>query len=75
MIDPRGLDVVEWTDRMAAILPFPVVRLFDPDEWRAWAYNLIKYPIVSQLSPPDPNLFEDWMEWAERFNEITGLQL
>ncbi len=74
MIDPRYMNVLEWTDRMAEILPFPVYRLFDPEEWRAWARNLIQYPQVSVFNPPDPDQFNDWERWAERFNQVVELQ-
>lgn len=71
MIDPRYMDVIEWTDRMAANLPFPVNRLLDPEEWQGWARNLIQYPQISAFNPPDPGTFQGWQEWAERFNQVT----
>lgn len=74
MIDPRHLNVIQWTDRMAATLPFPVLRLLDPEEWRGWARNLIQYPQISAFNPPDPEFFVDWEQWAERFNQIVELQ-
>ena len=74
MIDPRHMSVLEWTDQMAATLPFPVSRLLDTDEWRGWARNLIQYPQVSAFNPPDPEQFNDWQQWAERFNQVVELQ-
>jgi hypothetical protein len=71
VIDPRFMNVLQWTDRMAETLPFPVYRLLDEDEWRAWARNLIQYPQVSALNPPDPEYFVGWQEWAERFNQAV----
>lgn len=73
MIDPRYMDVVEWTDRVAATLPFPVNRLFDEVDWREWARNLIQYPSVSRFNPPDPEHFVAWQQWAERFNQVVEL--
>lgn len=73
MIDPRYMNVLEWTDRMAEILPFPAVRLLDPEEWRNWARNLIQYPQISGFNPPDPDQFNDWEQWAERFNQTVEL--
>jgi hypothetical protein len=74
MIDPRYMNVFEWTDRMAEILSFPVFRFFDPEDWRAWARNLIQYPQISVFNPPDPDQFNDWELWAERFNQVVELQ-
>lgn len=73
MIDPRFMSVLEWTDRMSASLPFPALRLFDPVKWREWARNTIQYPQVSVFNPPDPDQFEEWREWAERFNQVVEL--
>lgn len=67
------MDVIQWTDRMAETLPFPVYRLLDPQEWRSWARNLIQYAQVSKFNPPNPDSFEDWREWAERYNNTVEL--
>lgn len=74
MIDPRGMTVIQWTDRMAETLPFPTLRLLEEDDWRGWARNLIQYPSVSKFNPPDPEFFIDWQTWAERFNQVVELQ-
>lgn len=66
------MGVIEWTDQMAQTLPFPVVRLFEVDNWKEWARNLIQYPTVSAFNPPDPEFFNDWREWAVRFNQVVG---
>jgi hypothetical protein len=65
------MGVVEWTDMMAATLPFPPHKLIDPEDWRLWARNLIQYPQISAFNPPDPEQFEDWRGWAERFNQTV----
>lgn len=73
-IDPRFMTVQEWTDSMN----FPLVdkvkapRLDDPTAWKDWAYQVIQSPSISKLNPPDPRLFDDWREWAFRFNQALS---
>lgn len=69
LIDPRFVDVIEWTDRVAPGFSFPIFSLDDPEKWQEWARNVIQYPKVSATHPPNPDLFEDWREWAIRFNQ------
>lgn len=73
MIDPRYMDVVEWTDRMAQILPFTVSRLLDEALWQDWAFKLVQEPQIAAYNPPSPAQFTDWREWAERLNQVVPL--
>jgi hypothetical protein len=68
------MDVFQWTDQVALNLPFPVTRLVDDKAWKVWARNLIQYPQISVLMPPDPEYFIDWRPWAVRFNQVVELQ-
>lgn len=67
--DPRELTAKEWCDEMVdefsdiGEIPF----LESEDQWREWAVALIRFPQITAFSPPDPNFFEDWQEWAIRF--------
>lgn len=74
MIDPRHMTVTEWTDAINLTLATlaPVTTLQN-DDWQQWAYNLISTPAISEFSPPNPRLFTEWREWAERFVECVPL--
>jgi len=78
IIDPTGLSAVEWCNRVSGELsslvsPFPLRRERD---WKIWARNVVRVPAVSAVSPPNPDAFEDWRDWAFRFNQaiysLTG---
>lgn len=70
MIDPRGMTAIEWTDRMALLLPGVSPLKLDPgQDWKTWARHVIQYPSISQYNPPNPDRFDDWVEWASRFNQ------
>jgi hypothetical protein len=76
LIDPRGMGVVEWAHAMALELqPFGLIpALQDPKLWQDWGRAVILNPTISARVPPEPRFFEDWQEWAIRFNQsIYGL--
>lgn len=72
ILDPRGYDVVEWTDYLNLEMgQFGLVpRLDDEKKWREWAATVIAFPAISGHNPPNPYQFEDWREWAFRFNQV-----
>lgn len=76
LIDPRGMGVVEWAQAMALELqPFGLIpRLDNPDTWQDWGRAVILNQAISSRVPPEPRFFEDWQEWATRFNQaLYGL--
>lgn len=74
-IDPRGMSVIEWTAQTTLTLArlTTVPRLLDPKSWKFWAFNVVQAPKVAVHSPPDPSYFDDWREWAIRFNQMVPL--
>ena len=74
-IDPRGMTVIEWTDRMWIMLDKVtlVERLDNPDEWQDWAEGLSDSPSLEGQNIPDPYAFDDWREWAMRYNQVVEL--
>ena len=76
VIDPRGMTVTDWTDRMALQIGNSgvlVERLDDPKEWRDWAAELLDSPTLEGQNAPNPYQFESWVEWAMRFNQAVEL--
>lgn len=71
MIQPIGMTAVEWTDRMALLLPVNPLKIERDRDWRAWARHVIQSPLISKYNPPNPDLFGDWVSWAERFNQLV----
>lgn len=74
-IDPRDMSVKEWCDYMVLELDVfgaaPI--LLDPDKWKDWARVVIEFPGVSKFGPPRPESFDDWRQWAIRFNQAVTL--
>lgn len=74
-IDPRGMTLTDWTDNMSFILDKMVLveRLDNEEEWREWATNIIDTPTFEGQNVPNPYQFDDWREWAMRFNQVVDL--
>jgi hypothetical protein len=74
-INPRGLLVREWCDYMVDELigfgqaPF----LQDETEWQRWGQEICKLPGIAGYNPPDPMFFNNFYDWAERFNSAVLL--
>lgn len=74
-IFPRGMAVKEWCDQNVPLLavygqaPF----LQEESEWQQWGMSVCKNPGVAKFNPPNPLFFDDFYEWAERFNSAVPL--
>jgi len=74
-IDPRGLTLRQWADTMSLVLDktIQVERLDHNEEWREWATNILRTPSIEGQNVPNPYQFNDWREWAMRFNQVVDL--
>jgi hypothetical protein len=70
-VDPFYASIEAWADETVGMLYnlSAVPRLDAPGEWIGWATDLIGLPAIAAYNPPDPKTFDDWREWAMRFNE------
>ena len=74
-IDPRIVDTVyQWADFMFPTLEsFGVpARLMDGDDWQIWASGLLALAPLAKLGVPSAYQFDDWREWAMRFNDVIS---
>lgn len=74
VIVPHGMDTLDWIDRTSSNLaPFvSVLKLDTGDEWRRWGSHVRQVLSVKGILTPDPDEFEDWVEWASRLNHIIA---
>lgn len=74
-VDPRGLSVQEWaafsTPALARIATVPL--LTEGRDWQQWAWVVMQSPKVAKYTPPDPRFFNNWQDWAFRFNQVVPL--
>lgn len=68
MIDPRGMTLREWADRVVLVVPssWAFGNLASEADWQTWAVGLVRAGGFSQRNLPDPYAFADWRKWAER---------
>jgi hypothetical protein len=71
-IDPRNMEVMEWTDKMTPFLNTygDVGKLEGPENWQNWAVGVILINQQWQSVAPNPYQYVDWREWAERFLQV-----
>jgi hypothetical protein len=42
------------------------------DNWKETAKNLVQLPTFLLCPVPDPDLYEDWQDWADEFTLIVN---
>lgn len=75
MIDPQGMGLRDWTDSMSfelERLSSGVPAVIEGDDWRGWARRAISLLIPTQQHAPDPDSFDTWQEFGERFSMYLG---
>lgn len=74
-IDPRFLGFPEWATRTGdLLLPLGYVQQ-KPDEstWRQFGAGLVSVPAVAAVTPPQPQGYQKWQDWAFKLNESLSL--
>lgn len=71
--NPNGMTFRDWADDALGDLDTGGVTPIASDEasWREWASIVISFPKFSRVSAPNPYLFSNWRDWAERFNQTV----
>ena len=66
MIDPEGMNLLDWADSVILELGTPdgIGRLDSWQDWQEWAAGLVRASPFTQRSLPDPYAFTDWRDWA-----------
>lgn len=77
ILNPDGFtNVIEWADVMTGALGFlsdptggsdqNYERLDKPEEWQDWACGLFGGVDALGQDAPDPYMYDNWREWADR---------
>jgi hypothetical protein len=74
-LDPRYREAVDWcNDMVEEVERFGTAPIIsEPDQWRGWAVQVCSFPDIAKSNPPNPLLFDDWQQWAIRFNQCVLL--
>jgi len=70
MINPYVMTEMDWCDTTSLLLSSVISppRWEPSTGWKFWARQVVQFPVVAQNVPPSPDNFDDWKEWATRFN-------
>lgn len=73
MVDPWQFTATEWTDIVGYELENAFRGIIRPvltngEDWRNWADLIIDNPGIREASPPRPEGYETWQDWAREFN-------
>jgi len=65
---PTGMELTDWANQVILDLdPYGAFgRLSDESEWQNWAVQFLNNTTIGR-NPPNPDGYDDWREWAERF--------
>ena len=68
-------DYMSWEDWNGNLLVFyseETIPYNTEDEWRTTADNVAQLPSFAKYPVPDPDLFENWQDWAREFTLIIN---
>lgn len=74
-IAPKFISAEHWTAQTGSNLwrYGTIPKLLAEDQWRTWAAWVVLLPAIAALSPPRPEGFERWQDWAAQFNVVIRL--
>lgn len=74
-IQPVGLSIKEWCDYMVdELIQFgQAPQLIEEKDWQEWGSRVCAMPGVAAFNPPNSILFDNFYDWAERFNLTVSL--
>lgn len=74
-INPVGMPVRTWCDFMVSeLLAYGQVPYLQTEsDWQDWGQRVCKLPGIAGLNPPNPMYFNNFYDWAERFNSAVPL--
>lgn len=73
VIRPQGMNARDWMDFTGNLLgPFvTVIRVETEDQWREWGFHIRQVLTRRGIIIPIPDQYDDWRDWAERFNQMV----
>lgn len=69
---PAGSDWQSWNGNLAMFFGQEPIPYLPEEEWRVVAKNVAQLPVFSASPVPDPELFQNWQDWASEFTLIIN---
>ena len=65
LYDPRYMDFDHWASLMCEQYSAQQLAIPTPDtDWKEWASGLLAIDIFTNQAAPNPNVFDNWQDWA-----------
>ena len=73
-VDPRLTDTRDWLDYTGDNLSglVRVMKVESGDQWREWGDYVRQVLRIRGILVPQPDQFNEWEEWAFRFNQAIA---
>jgi hypothetical protein len=61
-----------WNGNLIMYFSEEIIPYCSEEEWRVTAKNLVQLPTFLTAPVPDPDLYEDWQDWAHQCSIIIN---
>lgn len=68
----EGSDWQNWNGNLILFYSQEPIPYMPEDDWKVVAKNVSQLPTFSSYPVPDPDLFEQWQDWANQFTLIIN---
>ncbi len=71
IINTAGAEFTDWAKAVSQQLGIRgnTVALEEGMEWKEWARRILRLPQIANQFPVSPDYFDDWLTWANAFNQ------
>ena len=69
---PTGSSWENWNGNLVMFYGAQPIPYANEDQWKVVAKNVAQLPFFAAYPVPDPELFEDWGDWALQFTLIIN---
>lgn len=69
---PAGSDWPSWNGNLVMFYGQEPIPYLPEDQWKLVAKNVAQLPTFASYLVPDPELFQNWQDWASEFTLIIN---
>ena len=73
LVQPFAMEFEDWANAVIMAMGGATHNIATPtDNWHHWAESLANSMSVQPLGVPNPNFFDNWLDWANALNSCLG---
>ena len=62
----------DWNGNLIMFYAEEIISYTEEKDWKMTAKNLVQLPTFLTSPVPDPDLYENWQDWADQFTLIVN---